>query len=144
MSGDNGYNGGPVEVRQRGWYSRISKRNHEQILGLRCRGVDHSGRQPYSHGPVHVKTAEIAEYLNSHTSGVLFFRAARAQTEKAQTVLDLMRIMNLTEEERHAEIEGVLAEDYQPDRAISIDPKKLEHTLDNQRPQYHWFRRDAS
>jgi len=149
MSEDNEYNGGPVNGRipkhlrrTTGWKpvffstrpAAVSYQNDSE----NWREVDHSGRQPYFHGPIHVKTAEIAEYL-SHTTGVPFFQVARPGNERAKT---MMRIMNLTEEERHAEIEGVLAEDYQHDHAISFDPKKLER-MGDQIPQYHWFRRDA-
>jgi len=134
MSGDNGYNGGPVKVRPHGWYSRISKRKHEQRLDSRCRTVDHSGIQPYFNGPVHVKTTEIAEYLNDHTSGVPFFKAARAENEGAQTLLHQMKL---------AEIERVLSQDYQPDQAVIVDPKELEHNIDDQRKPYLWLR-DAS
>lgn len=134
MSEDNGYNGGPVKVRPHGWYSRISKRKHEQRLDSRCRTVDHSGIQPYFNGPVHVKTAEITEYLNDHTSGVPFFKAARAENEGAQALLHQMKL---------AEIERVLSQDYQPDQAIIVDPKELEHNIDDQRKPHLWLR-DAS
>ena len=120
MSEDKGYNGGPVKVRPHGWYSRISKRKHEQRLDSRCRTVYHSSIQPYFNGPVHVKTAEITEYLKGHTSGIPFFRAARAQNDGAQALLYYMKTI---------EIERILAQDYQPDKAVSIDPTILDRAL---------------
>ena len=45
MSGDNGYNGGPVKVRPHGWYSRI----HQRKVQARFEGPKENGRFQNGH-----------------------------------------------------------------------------------------------
>jgi len=136
MSEDNGYNGGSVNGRTPNHLIRTSGRK-PLFFSTRQAAIAYHIDRKNQRKADHVKTAERAEYLNGHTSGVPFFQAATPGNERAK---NLLRIMNLTEEERHEEIEGVLPKDYQQGHEITVDPKELEHNVDDQRQPYKWLR----